>query len=129
MASLTLMLALTGKLLAKDRITRQGPEGWARRGEHMGMGVVGRTLGQLGIGNIGAEVFRLARPFDMTFIAHDPFVDPKVVAEGDWNHYGRFHVGPGETLGVIMNPLTDAPTPIDDRHLEELGLRVLPPAE
>ncbi|MBR12675.1 MAG: hypothetical protein CL442_05950 [Acidimicrobiaceae bacterium] len=27
------------------------------------------------------------------------------------------------------DPLTDAPTPIDDRHLEELGLRVLPPAE
>ena len=27
------------------------------------------------------------------------------------------------------DPLTSAPTPIDDRHLEELGLRVLPPAE
>ena len=27
------------------------------------------------------------------------------------------------------DPLTDAPTPIDDTHLEELGLRVLPPAE
>jgi len=27
------------------------------------------------------------------------------------------------------DPLTSAPTPIDDRHLEELGLRVLPPTE
>lgn len=27
------------------------------------------------------------------------------------------------------DPLTNAPTPIDDGHLEELGLRVLPPAE
>lgn len=27
------------------------------------------------------------------------------------------------------DPLTNAPTPIDDRHLNELGLRVLPPAE
>ena len=27
------------------------------------------------------------------------------------------------------DPLTSAPTPIDGRHLEELGLRVLPPAE
>ncbi len=26
------------------------------------------------------------------------------------------------------DPLTNAPSPIDDRHLEELGLRVLPPA-
>ena len=39
------MLALTGKLLQKDRITRQGPEGWARRIETMGTGLVGRTLG------------------------------------------------------------------------------------
>ncbi|MEE2767888.1 MAG: aspartate--tRNA ligase [Actinomycetota bacterium] len=27
------------------------------------------------------------------------------------------------------DPLTNAPTPIDDRHLNELGLRVFPPAE
>jgi D-3-phosphoglycerate dehydrogenase len=70
------MLALSGNLFAKDRITRQGPEGWARRSEHMGMGLVGRTLGSLGIGNIGTELFRLAKPFDMSFIAHDPYVDP-----------------------------------------------------
>lgn len=78
---LTFMLALTGKLKAKDQITRQGPDGWAKRAQHMGVGLVGRTLGQLGIGNIGAEVFRLAKPFDMNFIAHDPYADPKVADE------------------------------------------------
>ena len=26
-------------------------------------------------------MFRLAKPFDMKFIAHDPFADPKVAAE------------------------------------------------
>ena len=78
---ITFMLALTGKLMPKDRITRQGPEGWARRNEHMGVGLVDRTLGQLGIGNIGAEVFRLAKPFGMKFIAHDPYADPKVAQE------------------------------------------------
>jgi D-3-phosphoglycerate dehydrogenase len=78
---ITFMLALTGKLMQKDRITRQGPEGWARRNEQMGRGLVGRTLGQLGIGNIGAEVFRLARPFEMHLIAHDPYADPKVAQE------------------------------------------------
>jgi phosphoglycerate dehydrogenase-like enzyme len=44
----------------------------------MGMGLVGRTLGSLGIGNIGAEVFRLAQPFEMKLIAHDPYTDPAV---------------------------------------------------
>ena len=60
---ITLMLALTGKLLAKDRLTREAAAGYAKRSDHMGVGLVGRTLGSLGIGNIGAEVFRLAKPF------------------------------------------------------------------
>jgi phosphoglycerate dehydrogenase-like enzyme len=77
----TLMLALAGKLMVKDRLTREVSAGFARRGEHMGVGLVGRTLGSLGIGNIGAELFRLAKPFDMRFIAHDPAADAKVAAE------------------------------------------------
>ena len=78
---LTFILALSQKLLIKDRLCRQGPEGWAQRSDHMGEGLVGKTLGQLGMGNIGAEVFRLAAPFGMRFIAHDPYQDPKVAAE------------------------------------------------
>jgi phosphoglycerate dehydrogenase-like enzyme len=77
----TLMLALTGKLMVKDRLTREAASGFARRGEHMGVGLVGRTLGSLGIGNIGAELFRLVKPFDMRFIAHDPAADATVAAE------------------------------------------------
>ena len=79
----TLMLALTGKLMIKDRLTREGAAGFARRGEHMGVGLVGRTFGSIGIGNIGAELFRLLKPFDMKFIAHDPYADRKLAAELD----------------------------------------------
>ena len=78
---LTLMLALTGKLMVKDRLTRQGPEGFAARRGHMGVGLVGRTLGSIGIGNIGAELFRLARPLDMEHIAHDPYADRAVAQD------------------------------------------------
>jgi phosphoglycerate dehydrogenase-like enzyme len=46
----------------------------------MGVGLVDKVLGSLGVGNIGAEMFRLAKPFDMKFIAHDPFADSKVAA-------------------------------------------------
>ena len=80
-AIITLMLALMGKLMVKDRLTREGPEGFARRSQHMGLGLVGRTLGSIGVGNIGAELFRLAKPFDMRFIAHDPVVDARFAAE------------------------------------------------
>jgi phosphoglycerate dehydrogenase-like enzyme len=72
---ITFVLALSQKLLIKDRLTRQGPPGWAKRVDHMGEGLIGKTLGQLGMGNIGAEVFRMAAPFGMKFIAHDPYLD------------------------------------------------------
>ena len=75
---LTFMLALTGKLMVKDRLTRDGPAGLAKKTDHMGVGLVGRTLGSVGIGNIGAEMFRMAKPLDMKFIAHDPYAKPEV---------------------------------------------------
>ena len=78
---ISLMLALTGKLMIKDALTREGPSGFARRGEHMGVGLIGRVLGSVGIGNIGAELFRLARPFDMRFLAYDPYADTGLAAE------------------------------------------------
>ncbi|WP_119270160.1 NAD(P)-dependent oxidoreductase [Taklimakanibacter deserti] len=78
---ITLMLALTGKLMIKDKLTREAAAGFAKRSDHMGVGLVGRTLGSVGIGNIGAEMFRMAKPFDMKFIAHDPFADRQVAAE------------------------------------------------
>jgi phosphoglycerate dehydrogenase-like enzyme len=78
---ITLMLALTGKLFIKDKLTRGGPETFNKRAEHMGVGLVGRTLGSIGIGNIGAELFRLAKPFDMKFIAHDPYADRNAAQE------------------------------------------------
>jgi D-3-phosphoglycerate dehydrogenase len=78
---ITFMLALTGKLMMKDRLARMGGPGFAARGEHMGVGLVGRTLGSLGVGNIGAEMFRMAKPFDMNFIAHDPYADKAAASE------------------------------------------------
>lgn len=78
---MTLILALTSKLMVKDRLARLGPAGFAARGDHMGVGLVGKTLGSIGVGNIGAELFRLARPFGMRFIAHDPFADAAIAAE------------------------------------------------
>lgn len=78
---ITFMLALAGQLKIKDNLTRMGVAGWDLRSNHMGVGLTGRTLGQLGIGNIGAEVLRLAGPFGMRFLAHDPFVDPALARE------------------------------------------------
>ena len=78
---LTLILALAGKLFEKDKLTRQGSTGFAKRPDYMGVGLMGRTLGSIGIGNIGAETFRVCMPLEMNFLAHDPWADREMAAE------------------------------------------------
>lgn len=75
----TLVLALTHRLFTKDRLTREGR--WHEKLDHMGGGLTGRTLGVLGFGNIGREVFRLGRPYEMRQIAYDPYASAEVARE------------------------------------------------
>lgn len=77
-AALTYILALAQKLCVKDRLTRAG--GWNRRTDHMGQGLTGKVLGIVGAGSIGQETLRLARAFDMTLLAADPYADAGVLA-------------------------------------------------
>lgn len=74
-ATLALMFALTTRLVDKHKLAVMGPEGWARRDGYGGVGLTGKKLGIIGMGNIGAEVFRLAAPLDMKFMACDPYAD------------------------------------------------------
>ena len=78
-SALTFVLMLAQKVLIKDRLTRTGR--WSEKLDHIGTGLTGRTLGSIGVGNIGAELFRLAKPLEMNFIAHDPAANPQVAAE------------------------------------------------
>jgi D-3-phosphoglycerate dehydrogenase len=76
-AVMTFLLALTHKLLIKDRLTREGR--WAEKLDHMGQGITGRTLGIVGLGNIGRDVLRLAAPFELRCLAFDPHVNAEDV--------------------------------------------------
>ena len=71
--ALTFILALAGKLMLKDRLTRTGR--WHERMDNMGMGLTGRTLGVVGAGRIGKELLRMARVFDLKLLAADPYVN------------------------------------------------------
>ena len=77
----TFVLALSQKLLAKNRIGHGRPDGWSRIADHNGMGLVGRTVGILGFGSTAREFATISRPLDMKVIAHDPYVDRAVAAE------------------------------------------------
>lgn len=78
-AIITLMLALAHELFARDRLVRQGR--WGEKLSIKASGLTGRTLGSVGIGNIGRELFRLVKPFEMVHLATDPFVNAADVAD------------------------------------------------
>lgn len=78
-SAIAFMMALSHKLLIKDRLTREGR--WAEKLDHMGMGLTGRTLGLIGLGNIGREIFKMASPFEMRHLACDPYATEAAAAE------------------------------------------------
>ncbi len=67
-----LMLALARHIPFGDHSMRQGK--WDRKA-FMGVELRGKTLGIIGFGRIGQTVAKRALAFDMTVIAHDPFVN------------------------------------------------------
>ena len=75
---LTFMLMLAHRVPLKDRLVREGR--WNERLRYLGTGLSNRVLGSVGVGNIGSEVFRLAAPLGMRFIACDPYVTQESVA-------------------------------------------------
>ncbi len=78
-AILTLILALAKRVAAKDRLVRIGR--WDLKVQESGLGMSGKTVGSVGTGNIGGEMFRLLGPFDLgRRITHDPYLDPKRAA-------------------------------------------------
>lgn len=78
-AAITLLLALSQRLLPKAELARAGR--WGDKLDYMGVGLTGRTLGLIGLGSIGREVARLAHPFDLRQLAYDPYASASVAAE------------------------------------------------
>jgi D-3-phosphoglycerate dehydrogenase len=76
-SALALLLALSHRLLIKDRLTRAGR--WQEKMHHMGVGVTGKTLGLIGLGNIGREILRMCAPLEMRHVAYDPLVPADAV--------------------------------------------------
>jgi phosphoglycerate dehydrogenase-like enzyme len=74
---ITFMLALAMRIFEKDKLTREGR--WAEKADYHGTGLSGRTLGSIGVGNIGHEMFMLAKPFGMKHIAYDPYLTQAAV--------------------------------------------------
>ncbi len=69
--AVALMMALARNIPQANSTLRGGA--W-RRSDFMGIELRGKTLGIIGLGNVGSEVARRARGLEMKLIGHDPFV-------------------------------------------------------
>lgn len=76
--ALAMLLALARRIPLADAALKSGR--WAKR-EATGRQLYRKTLGLVGLGKIGREVAQRARAFEMTVIAHDPFVPDERIAE------------------------------------------------
>lgn len=87
--SLAYMLALGKRLVWKDRLARRNR--WNDPSKMDGDELQYKTLGIVGLGNIGREVVRLVAPFEMRVLGHDPYVPDEVF----------------QSLGVERTPLPE----------------------
>jgi D-3-phosphoglycerate dehydrogenase / 2-oxoglutarate reductase len=76
--TLALMLALARFVPEATASTKSGK--WEKK-RFLGNELRGKTLGILGLGNIGQEVVRRARGFEMRIIASDPFVSAQIAED------------------------------------------------
>jgi D-3-phosphoglycerate dehydrogenase len=78
--ALALLLALARRIPQADALMKQGR--WEKK-KLEGMEVRGKTLGLIGLGQIGSDVARLAKAFEMRIIAYDPYVSSLLAGELD----------------------------------------------
>ncbi len=77
--TLAMMISVSHRLVESDRRMRR-EHGFARE-DVMGHEVRGRTLGLVGLGNVGRRVVPLAKAFAMNVLATDPFLSPQEIAD------------------------------------------------
>ncbi len=73
-----LILDLARHITAEDRALREG-----RWQTTLGVGMAGRTLGIVGLGNLGRQVANVGRTFGMNIVAWSPNLTPERAAEGN----------------------------------------------
>jgi len=74
------MIAFAKNLLPLNALTHAG-KGWAAQKDYRRFELRGRTLGIIGLGNIGTEVARCCtQAFRMRVLAYDPYVPPEKAA-------------------------------------------------
>jgi len=107
--TVALMLALSRNITESHESVRGGR--W-ERGRFMGVELRDKTLGIIGLGNVGYEVGRRARAFEMHILAADPLVAPARAEEIGARLVSFEEVLEGSDFVTVHVPLND-----QTRHL------------
>jgi D-3-phosphoglycerate dehydrogenase / 2-oxoglutarate reductase len=76
--TLALMLSMARSVPQASSSTKAGK--WEKK-KFLGNELRGKTLGIVGLGSIGREVVKRARPFEMRIIGHDPYVSSQAARD------------------------------------------------
>jgi phosphoglycerate dehydrogenase-like enzyme len=76
-SAMAFVLVLAHRIFDQDRAIRNGNV-WSTKHQFVGTGLVDKTLGVIGLGNIGSEILRVASVFGCEVIGHDPYADLSV---------------------------------------------------
>lgn len=76
--TLALMLSMARSVPQASASTKAGK--WEKK-KFLGTELRGKTLGVVGLGSIGREVVKRAKPFEMQVVAHDPYVSPQTARD------------------------------------------------
>ncbi|MDR3674765.1 MAG: phosphoglycerate dehydrogenase [Acidobacteriota bacterium] len=78
--TMALLLAMARRVPQADALMKQGR--WEKK-KLEGMELRGKVLGLIGLGQIGSDVARLAKAFEMQIVAYDPYVSSLQAGELD----------------------------------------------
>jgi D-3-phosphoglycerate dehydrogenase len=76
--TLALMLSMARSVPQASASTKAGK--WEKK-KFLGNELRGKTLGIIGLGSIGREVVKRAKPFEMEIVGHDPYVSPQTASD------------------------------------------------
>jgi D-3-phosphoglycerate dehydrogenase len=76
--TLALMLSMARSVPQASASTKAGK--WEKK-KFLGNELRGKTLGIVGLGSIGREVVKRAKPFEMQIVGHDPYVSPQTASD------------------------------------------------
>jgi D-3-phosphoglycerate dehydrogenase len=104
------MVALARHTHIANRAVKEGR--WSEYGRLIGVELAGRTLGIVGMGNVGTRVALRARAFEMQLLVHDPYIPASHVTA-----LGGRHVGLDEVFAESDFVTLHCPFNRETRHL------------